>query len=127
MSPGLKSTKRYAPVPTGLRLAGASRDLPPLKGSNRCLGMIMPRTPTKASAQNGVGLGKVTLTVWLSTLSTLRSLYVPLVVQALAGSAAYSQLKTTSSAVKGLPSCHCTFFFSFQVTDLPSLATAPIC
>jgi len=24
----------------------------------------------------------------------------------------YSQLKTTSSAVKGLPSCHATFFFS---------------
>jgi len=52
---------------------------------------------------------------------------VPLVVQALAGSAAYSQLKTTSSAVNGLPSCHCTFFLSFQVTDRPSFATAPFC
>ena len=61
-------------MPTGLRLAGASRDLAPLKGSNRCLGMIMPRTPTKTSAQKGVGLVKLTLTVWLSTFSTLTSL-----------------------------------------------------
>jgi hypothetical protein len=36
--------------------------------------MIMPRTPTKGSAQNGVGFWKVTLIVWLSTLSTLMSL-----------------------------------------------------
>jgi hypothetical protein len=36
--------------------------------------MIIPRTPTKVSAQNGVGLGKVTLMVWLSTFSTLTSL-----------------------------------------------------
>ena len=46
-------------------------------------------------------------------------------VAAVAGSAAYSQLKTMSSAVNGLPSCQTTFFFSFQVTDLPSLPTAP--
>ena len=61
-------------MPTGLRLVGASRDLSPLKASNRCLGMIMPRTPTKGSAQNGVGFVKVTLTVWLSIFSTLMSL-----------------------------------------------------
>ncbi len=36
--------------------------------------MIMPRTPTNGSAQNGVGLVKVTLMVWLSILSTLMSL-----------------------------------------------------
>ena len=36
--------------------------------------MIMPRTPTKASAQKGVGFSKVTLTVWLSIFSTLTSL-----------------------------------------------------
>ncbi len=29
-SPGLNSLNRYGPVPTGLRLAGASRDLAPL-------------------------------------------------------------------------------------------------
>src|SRR5713101_10042853 len=127
MSPGLKSTKRYGPVPTGLRFAGASRDLAPLKASKRCLGMIMPRTPTNASAQNGVGLSKAILTVWLSIFWTFMSLYDPIVTAAVAGSVAYSQLKTTSSAVKGLPSCHWTPFLSFQVTDLPSLATPPFC
>jgi hypothetical protein len=44
---------------------------------------------------------------------------------AVAGSAAYSQLKTQSSAVKGLPSCQVTPFLSFQVTDRPSFATPP--
>ena len=43
----------------------------------------------------------------------------------MAGSVAYSQLKTTSSAVKGFPSCHWTFFFSFHVTDVPSLEMPP--
>ena len=42
-----------------------------------------------------------------------------------AGSAAYSQVKTKSSAVRGFPSCHWTFFFSFQVTDSPSRARPP--
>jgi hypothetical protein len=32
---------------------------------------------------------------------------------------------TTSSAVKGFPSCQATFFFSFQVTDRPSFDTPP--
>ncbi len=50
-----------------------------------------------------------------------------MVTAAVAGSDAYSQLNTTSSAVKGLPSCHCTPFLTFQVTDLPSLATPPFC
>ena len=31
----------------------------------------MPTTPTKGSAQNGVGCLKMTLTVWSSTFSTL--------------------------------------------------------
>jgi len=44
---------------------------------------------------------------------------------AVAGSAAYSQLKTRSSAVNGFPSCHVTPRLSFQVTDLPSRATPP--
>ncbi len=36
--------------------------------------MIMPRVPTKGSAQNGVGFSKRTRTVWLSSFSTLMSL-----------------------------------------------------
>ena len=48
-----------------------------------------------------------------------------MVTAAVAGSITYSQLNTTSSAVNGLPSCHTTFFFSFQVTDIPSFATPP--
>ena len=69
---------------------------------------------------------KVSFTVWLSSLSIrAMSLYELIVVAAVAASAAYSQLNTMSSAVNGLPSCHTTFLFSFQVTDLPSLATAP--
>ena len=44
-----------------------------------------------------------------------------------AGSAAYSQVKTTSSAVNGLPSCQCTPFFSLTVTERPSRATMPFC
>ncbi len=31
----------------------------------------MPATPTKGSAQNGVGSLKITLTVWSSTFSTV--------------------------------------------------------
>src|SRR5688572_5974474 len=125
MSPGLNSTNLYGPVPTGLRFVGASRDLAPLKASNRCLGMTIPRTPQNASAQNGVGLVKLTRIVWLSTFSTLTSLYVPMLTEAVAGSAANSQVKRQSSAVNGLPSCQVTPFFSFHVTDLPSLATPP--
>ena len=44
---------------------------------------------------------------------------------AVAGSVAYSQLNTTSSAVNGLPSCHLTPGLSFQVTDLASAARPP--
>ena len=47
--------------------------------------------------------------------------------EAVAGSAQYSQVNTQSSAVNGLPSCQTTFFFSFQVTDLPSLESPPFC
>jgi len=56
-------------VPTGLRLAGASRDFAPLYAAKTCLGMIMPRLPENASDQNGCGLAKTTLTVWLSSVS----------------------------------------------------------
>src|SRR5919197_1872613 len=127
MSPGLKSTKRYGPVPTGRRLAGASRDLAPLNGSNTWRGMSMPRAPQNASAQNGVGRLKTTLTAWLSRRSTRSiSRYDAIVHAEVAGSLAYSQLNTTSSAVNGLPSCQVTPRLSFQVTDLPSAASPPL-
>src|SRR5688572_22746402 len=129
VSPGLKSTSLYGPVPTGFVLFGASRDLPPLYASKRCLGMIWPReAPQKASDQNGVGFLKVIFAVWLSTLSMrAMSVYAPDVTAAVAGSAAYSQLKTTSSAVNGLPSCQFTPRLSFHVTEVPSRATPPFC
>ena len=75
MSPGLKSANRYGPVPTGLRLVGASRDLSPLYAWKRCFGMIMPRMPQKGSAQNGVGFLKTIVIVWPSGLS-MRSMFV---------------------------------------------------
>ena len=50
-------------MPTGLRLAGASRDFAPLKGSKTCRGMISPVGPQKEIAQNGVGFLKPILTV----------------------------------------------------------------
>src|SRR5438132_6469486 len=50
-SPGLKSTKRYGPVPTGRRFAGASRDLPLLNGSKTWRGSTMPAALQNASAQ----------------------------------------------------------------------------
>src|ERR1051326_8454547 len=89
--------------------------------------MTMPRTPTNGSAQNGVGLLNVILIVWLSTFSTLQSLYVPMLVDAVAGSAQYSHVKTQSSAVNGLPSCQLTPFLSFHVTVRPSREPPPFC
>ena len=88
--------------------------------------MIMPRMPQKGSAQNGVGFLKTILIVWLSGLS-MRSMFVyePCVTAAVPESMTYSQLKTRSSAVTGLPSCHAAFAFSRQVTDRPSFATPP--
>src|SRR2546426_6363639 len=58
-----------------------------------------------------------------STLFPYTTLFRSLLTAAVAGSVTYSQLKTTSSAVKGLPSCQTTFFLSRQVTDIPSFAT----
>ena len=42
---------------------------------------------------------------------------------AVSGFRAYSQVKTTSSAVNGFPSCHLTPRFSFQTTERPSSAS----
>ena len=69
----------------------------------------------------------MTLTVLASTFSIFVTFgKAPEVTAAVAGSVAYSQLKTTSSAVNGFPSCHWTFFLSFQVTEVPSLAIAAV-
>ena len=45
-----------------------------LGGASEVKQGFMPRVPTKASAQKGVGLAKITLMVWLSIFSTLMSL-----------------------------------------------------
>src|SRR5262249_23773118 len=91
-----------------------------------CLGMIWPVGPQSAVYGNGWGRLKVSLTVAGSTFSTFVTLgKVPEVTAAVAGSVAYSQLNTTSSAVNGFPSCHWTFRLSFQVIDVPSLAMPP--
>ena len=89
--------------------------------------MITPfAAPQNGAAQNGAGDLNAIFTVWLSSLSIrTMSRYGPMVTAAVPGSITYSQLNTTSSAVKGLPSCQTTFFFSFQVTDKPSFATPP--
>src|SRR4030095_14979846 len=98
MSPGLKSTNLYGPVPIGFRFAGASRDLAPIYGANTCFGMIMPSAATKAVAQNGVAFLNVTRIVCESTLTTVTSLYTPDVTAAVVGSRANSQVNTQSSA-----------------------------
>ena len=83
--------------------------------------------PQNCVAQYGVGRLKTSRTVCASIRST-RSSFLgrpgPRGV-AVAGSAAYSQLKTTSSAVKGLPSCQSTPGLSFQVTERLSRDTPP--
>src|SRR5258708_21484545 len=89
--------------------------------------MITPlAAPQNGADQNGVGDLKTILTVWLSSLSILTmSRYGPMVTAAVPGSITYSQLNTTSSAGDGVPSCHTTFFLSFQITDNPAFPTAP--
>src|SRR5258706_15911394 len=88
--------------------------------------MIWPRVPQNASAQKGWALLKTIFTVWGSGVSILLiSRYEPLVTAAVAGSATNSQLKTTSSAVKGLPSGQGTPRLSFQVAPVGSRAGGP--
>src|SRR5262245_65588435 len=80
-------------------------------------------SPVKTTCQNGWGLLNTTLTEWLSIFSTRATSSKPArVLVALAGSVANCQLKITSSAVKGAPSCQTTPFLSRQVTDRPPLA-----
>jgi hypothetical protein len=52
--------------------------------------------------------------------------YDPAVVAVVVGSAAYSQVKITSSAVNGRPSCHSTPGLSRQMTHVPSRAMPPL-
>ena len=88
--------------------------------------MICPVGPQNGADQNGIGCLNVIFTVWLSSLSmVLMSRYWPWVVAAVPESITNSQLKTTSSAVNGLPSCQPTFFLSRHVTEVPSRLTAP--
>src|SRR5262249_13010778 len=88
--------------------------------------MSRPVGPQGCVYGKGWGLLKVTFTVDGSTFSIFVTFgKAPEVTAAVAGSVAYSQLNTTSSAEKGFPSCHWTFFLSFQVTDVPSLAMPP--
>src|SRR3989338_5057637 len=74
-------------------------------------------------AQKGVGRLNTMRAVWLSTRSTrsTRS-HVPRLVAVVAGSAAYSHVKTTLAAVNGCPSCQTTLRLSRQTTDSPSRA-----
>src|SRR2546430_1100079 len=86
-----------------------------------CRGMI-----ALVISQYGVGWVKTNLTVSGSSASTCLTLrQTPTAGDPVAGSAVYSQLKTTSPAVNGLPSCQETPGFSFHVTDVPSFATPP--
>ena len=66
--------------------------------------------------------GTVYIVAHRSEMGTVIRTTLPMVVAAVAGSEAYCQLNSTSSAVNGWPSCHFTPCLSFQVTDLPSLA-----
>jgi hypothetical protein len=78
------------------------------------------------TAQKGCGFSKITFTVWGSIFSTLETSANPGRVEAaVPGSRANCQLKTTSSAVNGVPSCQVTFFLSFHSTQRPSFAMPP--
>src|SRR5215468_1604677 len=88
--------------------------------------MIM-LTPQKAAIQYGVGALKVSLTVCVSTACAFSIAWNPTTPgDPVAGSMTYCQLKTTSSAVNGLPSCHVTPRLRRHVTDRPSRASRPL-
>ena len=84
-------------------------------------------TPQNAAIQNGVGALNVSLSVWLSTASARSIACRPTTPgEAVAGSITYCQLKTMSSAVNGLPSCHVTPRLRRHVTERPSRASRPL-
>src|SRR5437763_12690025 len=89
--------------------------------------MMLPRPETKI--WYGYGLGSLNLTTTVvgslaSTLTTPSAICVS--VAPVLGSATYCQVKTTSSAVNGVPSDHLTPGLSFQVIDFWSLAMPPL-
>src|ERR1700716_2088494 len=111
----------------GARLPGASLDLAPRKSWNCFFWMMLPSPDTKIWYGHGFGSLNVTTTVIGSdatTLTTPSAICVSLA--AVAGSATYCQVKTTSSAVKGVPSDHLTPGLSFQVMLFWSLETPPL-
>src|SRR5262249_29708767 len=119
------------PVPTGARLAAwqvvSFTAFSPMQLANCFFWMIIPLDPVKATYWLGLVSFQVILTVFGSTASTLAiGSKFDFVVQAVFSSAQYCQVKTTSSAVKSLPSDHLIPFFSFHVTLLRSLATPPL-
>src|SRR5262249_39875070 len=125
-SPDLNSRHRYGPVPTGRKFAGASRDRLPRYGSNTGRGMIMP-TPQKPAAPDGGGGLEGSPTGGGSTSSARSVAWRPTTRgEPVAGSITYCQVKTTSSAVNGLPSCQVTPRLSRHVTDRPSRASRPL-
>src|SRR5688572_20562585 len=86
----------------------------------------MPAEVLQGPDQSRVGSLNVTRASRSLTFSTdLMLVYWPCVTAAVAGSEAYSQLNTTSAAVRGLPSCHFTPLFSFQITHLPAGSSMP--
>src|SRR5262245_2490113 len=88
--------------------------------------MIAPVAATNEKYGLGFGSFQVSLTVVGSTASTFSiGRKFARVKQAVASSAQYCQVNTTSSAVKSLPSDHLMPGLSFQVTVLRSLETSP--
>src|ERR1700682_1371861 len=126
-SPGLKSVTLYGPVAMGARLPGASLDLSPMKSWNCFFWMMLPRPETKIWYGYGFGSLNVTTTVagsLASTLTTPSAIWVSLA--AVLGSPTYCHVKTTSSAVNGVPSDHFTPGLSFQVIVVWSFETPPL-
>src|SRR5438128_388032 len=77
-------------------------------------------------AHLGVGSVNTALIVWSSSLSIRRICSkAPRLVAAVAGSLMYSQVKITSSAVKGVPSCQTTPCLRRQIVQVPSGARPP--
>ena len=87
---------------------------------------MLPRAETNSWYGYGLGSLKLTTTVFGSLASTfVTPSAVSVVDAAVLGSAMYCQVKTTSSAVSGVPSDHLMSGLSFQVMLFWSLETPP--
>ena len=118
---------RNGPVPIGPKFwsvqVGA---FTPLQASNWAFCRIGDCDPTKAENGSARGESKVTLTVCGSTASTaVMPSNLASCAQPPSGSMQYSAVKTTSSAVSGVPSDHFTSSARFQVTEVRSSAMPP--